>query len=192
MVSKYPQPVVSVCLSGSRLSGILLGLWCNWNLKEFTFILQPPLTLKWNRFKAQESFQKVPAAKARWRHHPGVTCLTSLLLFPALGLVSLIERGTHLCGGDTHPKSSHEKMGLRASPSVHNATSCFYWILCAVRSLGSDFALTSIFPRGFPSVLALDPLFSLSSSWSPTNTWTSLFPWDVLVLPPISCRFTKS
>lgn len=79
--------------------------------------------------------------------------------FSPLGLVSLIEWGAHICGEDAQPKSSHEKMGLSMSPSVHNATSCLYWILYAVRSLGSGFALTSIFPCGFPSILALDTLF---------------------------------
>lgn len=59
-------------------------------------------------------------------------------------------------------------------------------------SLGSDFALTDIFPCGFPSFLPLGTLFSPSLSFSISHKCLDrLLPKDVLVLLPISWHFPK-
>lgn len=105
----------------------------------------------------------------RQRYHPrGMVCSTSLLSFSVLGLVSFIEWGGQICGEVAQPKSSHEKTGVRINPLAVRPLLAFI-VFCAVISLGSDFASPppSIYLHGFPSVLALDTLFPLSSSLFP-------------------------
>lgn len=123
------------------------------------------LTLDRIHFKAQEWFLK----QRRQRYHPrGMVCSTSLLSFSVLGLVSFIEWGGQIFGEVAQPKSSHEKTGVRINSLAVRPLLAFI-VFCAVISLGSDFASPppSIFLHGFPSVLALDTLFPLSSSLFP-------------------------
>lgn len=64
-------------------------------------------------------------------------------------------------------------------------------IFSTVMSLGSDFALTDVFPHGFSSFVALDTLFCPSQFLCPPQILNLLLPRDVLVLLSVPCHFPK-